>query len=246
MVQWSLAPEVRDEGEYVYTLQTGNAGVEDDDAWQEVATEPDVCFLVDPKRRLPGAYALTHYRIRLTTGERSYFSPPLPTTGRLGYEDWRTYVAVLRAEYVRLSRKSGIRGLLHKRRISGVPCPRCRDFNTDEVRDAGCPLCLGTGWTGGYYRPVPCSWFNVSPADASIRYDLAMQGPVTNTRFEARAVASPLLISGDLWTNERNSERYRIMLVQPIVETKGVPVVYQLAIERLPFSDITYTLPRRL
>ena len=242
-VQWRLDPSVRDEGESRYTLQTGNAGVADPAAWQDVISETEVCFLTDPQRRLPGAFPFTHYRVRLETGERTYHSRPLHTMGRLGYEDWRMYVSVIRAEHVQLARKTGIEGILHKRKISGRPCGRCRDFNTGEVCDAACRHCFGTGWLGGYYKPIPCCWFDVRPADASIRYDLQVQGPVTNTRFEARAIASPLLISGDLWTNKQNSERYRIIQLQPIVEMKGVPVVYQLAMERLPFSDIAYQLP---
>lgn len=244
MVQWELDPHVRDEGEYRFSLQTGNAGVDDDAAWQTVVTETDVCHLIDPARRLPGAFEFTHYRLRLQTGERTYYSRPLPTTGKLNYEDWRVYVSVLRAEHVQLSRKSGTDGFLYKRKISGRPCPRCRDFNTGEVKDAGCKHCFGTGWIGGYYKPIPCSWFNVQPGDASIRHDIETQGPVTNTRFEARVIAVPLLISGDLWLNRQNSERYRIMQVQPLVEQKGVPVVYIVAMERLPFSDIAYSLPK--
>lgn len=246
MVQWELDSRVRDEGEYRYSLQTGNAGVDDPDAWRTIVSETDVCHLVDPERRLPGVFAFTHYRLRLQTAERIYHSRPLPTTGKLRYEDWRVYDSVLRAEHVQLARKSGTEGLLFKRRISGRPCPRCRDFNTEEVTDAGCKQCYGTGWLGGYYKSIPCSWFNVQPGDASIRYDLETQGPVTNTRFEARAIAVPLLISGDLWLNTQNGERYRIMQVQPIVEQKSVPVVYALAMERLPFSDVAYSLPKEI
>ena len=244
MVQWTLHPQVRDLGEYRYTLQVGNAGVHDPRAWRNVVSEPDTWFLIDPVQRLRGNYSYTHYRIRLDTGERSYHSVPLHTMGRLQYEDWRVYVSVMRTEHVQLSRKTGIQGLLFKRRISGIPCKKCRDFNTNEVRDSHCPVCFGTGWSGGYYRPMPCAWFNVDPADASIRYDVNTQGPVTNTQYEARTIASPLLITGDVWLNQQSNERFRIMQVVPIVEQKGIPVVYKLAIERLPFSDVVYKLPR--
>jgi len=243
LVQWELDSRVRDDGKYRFTLQTGNAGVDDPHAWKNVVTKSEVCFLVDPIRRLPGTFPFTHYRIRLETGERVYHSRPLHTMGKLRYEDWRVYVSVIRAEHVLLSRKSGIEGFLYKRKIAGCPCQRCRDHNTGEVRDAGCKSCYGTGWIGGYYAPVPCSWFDVHPADASIRLDVQTQGPVTNTRFEARAIASPLLISGDLWQSRQNSERYRIMQRHPVVEQQGIPVAYQLAMERLPFSDIAYSLP---
>ena len=244
LVQWSLDPRIRDQGEYWYTLLIAHAGVTDPAAWEKVTSGNDVFFLTDPIRRLPGDFSFTHYRLRLETEERTYDSEPLHTMGRLGYLDWRKYIAVMRAEYVQLTRRTGIQGLLYKRKISGLPCRRCRDFNTDEVRDMKCPDCYGVGWLGGYYRAVPCSWLNVAPADASIQYDIQTQGPVTNTRFETRAIASPHLISGDVWVNEQNSERFKITMVRPIVEIKSVPVVYMLAIERLPFSDIVYSLPR--
>ena len=87
IVQWVLHPQVRDYGEYRYTLQVGNAGVDDPRAWKSIVSETDVWFLEDPKRRLPGVFAFTHYRVRLDMGERTYHSRPVPAMGRLGYED---------------------------------------------------------------------------------------------------------------------------------------------------------------
>jgi hypothetical protein len=244
MVQWTLDPRVRDTGEYHYTLQTGNAGTDDRAAWRNVAEGTDTCFLIDPKRRLPGAVSYTHYRLRLRTGERIYYSRPLHTMGNLTYEDWRIYLGVIRAEHVQLVSKTGIPGVLHKRRISGNPCRRCRDHNTREVKDDHCPVCLGTGWVRGYYKPIPCFYLDVSPGDASIRYDINGQGPAAGTVFQARGIAVPLLITGDVWMNSLSTERFRIIQVVPVAEQKGVPAVYQLLIERLPFSDVAYTLPK--
>jgi hypothetical protein len=242
LVQWNLDPAVRDEGDYLYTLQTGNAGVPDPLAWTDVVTEQDVCFLTDPVRRLSGVYSFTHYRLKLQTGERIYYSRPLHTMGDLPYADWREYQAVLRAESVLLSGRTGTEGILLKQKISGIPCRRCRDFNTGEVRDAGCEFCHGTGWLGGYYRAVHCVRFNIDPSGATIKPDIETQGRVIETRSTARAVASPILVCGDVWVNGNNSERYRIMQLQHLVEIKGVPVVYRLVMERLPFSDAVYSV----
>jgi hypothetical protein len=243
MVQWVLNEAVRDEGEYVYTLQTGNAGVADNKAWTDVVTEPNVCFLIDDKQRLHGAYSFTHYRLKLQTDERTYYSKPLHTMGHLNYADWRQYESIMRAEQIMLSRRTGINGVLLKRKISGIPCKRCRDFNTGEVRDAACKFCYGTGWFGGYYNPVPCVWFNVDPIGSTIKHDTDMQGPVIDTHVVARAVASPILVSGDVWVNLNNSERFKILQIQNVVEVKSVPVVYRLGMERLTFSDIAYSVP---
>jgi hypothetical protein len=163
--------------------------------------------------------------------------------GNLHYADWREYKAIIRAEEVFLFSRTGTDGMLLKRKISGHPCKRCLDFNTGEVLDAGCKICYGTGWVGGYYKAEPCVRFNVDPSSATIKQDVNMQGSVIDTRFTARAVASPILVCGDVWVNKNNSERYRIMQLQHIVEIKGVPVVYRLTMERLPFSDIAYQVP---
>jgi hypothetical protein len=243
VVQWLLDPAVRDEGDYLYTLQTGNAGVADDHAWKDVITEKDVCFLVDPFRRLLGGWSFTHYRIRLQTGERIYYSRPLHTLGDLSYADWREYEAIIRAEEVLLSRRTGTKGILLKQKISGIPCRRCLDYNTKEVSLPHCKVCYGTGWVGGYYKAVPCIWFKIDPSGATIKQDITAQGSVIDSRVVARSVASPILVCGDIWVNAFNSERFKIMQLQHIVEIKGVPVVYRLAMDRLPFSDMAYSVP---
>ena len=242
LIQWNLDPQVRDLGEYQFTLQFGNAGVPDPAAWRNVTSQTDAYFLVDPRRRLPGVYSFTHYRLKLTTGERTYYSRPLHTMGNLPYADWRIYVSKLRAAHVQLASNTGIKGLLYKRKISGAPCRKCVDFNTGEVTNSFCSVCYGTGWVGGYYKPIPCHWFNVLPADATIKYDTQTQGPMTNTTLAATSIASPLLIVGDIWINLQNSERFKIVQTNPVEEVKGIPVIYQLAIDRLPFSDIAHKL----
>jgi hypothetical protein len=239
-VQWTLDSRMLDQGEYRFTLQVGHAGVNDSKAYRDVVSETNVWFLTDPVRRLPGSLCFTHYRVKLETGERIYYSRPVSALGQLSYKDRQMFLAVMRAEWVQLQAETGIPGMIFKRKISGRECSRCLDYETRQSKDSQCPVCLGTGWIGGYYRPAPCCPMNIEPADASIHYDVNQRGPVTNTRFSARTLASPLLITGDIWLNLQNSERYRLMQIHPLVESKGIPVVYQVGMDRLPFSDIVY------
>jgi len=241
LVQWSLGSRIRDTGEYLYSLQVGNAGVSDPEAWTTTETKAEAYFLIDPVRRLPGAYSFTHYRLKLETSEAVYYSSPIHTFGKLGYSDWRMYKAVIRAESIRLSSDDGTKGTLLKRKISGTKCHRCIDFGTGEVKDGNCPFCYGTGWLGGYYDPVPCFYININPAGSTIGHDVEMQGPVTETQTSGRAVAVPLLVSGDVWVHGESSERFRITQLKHLVEMRGIPVVYQLAMERIPFSDAVYS-----
>jgi hypothetical protein len=244
VVQWELNAAVRDLGVYTYTLQTGNAEVTDADAWEDVITDADAFYLVDPHRWDSGVYRFKYYRIKLTTGERTYYSRPLHTQGKLTYADWRLYLSVLRAEEVQLRGRSGIDGIIFKRKVSGTPCTRCRDYNTGEVTDGGCKVCYGNGWVGGYYAAVHCCWFQVDPANRTITHDVETQGAImADTSVAARAVAVPMLATGDIWVNKQSGERYKIIQLQDIVEVKGVPVVYRVAMDRLPVSDVVYRLP---
>jgi len=240
LVQWALGSEIRDEGTYEYSLQVGTAGVDDPRAWKTIQTGTDVCFLIDPVRQLPSVQNFTHYRVKLKTSESIYFSRPLHTFGKLKFKDWRESEAVLRAEGIQLSRLDGTVGTLLKRKISGRKCPRCLDFGTGEVKDGKCPVCYATGWVGGYYAPVPCYYINIDPTGSTIAHDINMQGPVADTQVIGRALAVPILMSQDVWINGESSERFRIMKLRHLVEVKGVPIVYQAAMERIPFSDIVY------
>jgi hypothetical protein len=110
------------------------------------------------------------------------------------------------------------------------------------VKDGGCRLCYATGWIGGYYAPIPCFYINLQPSGSTIKHEIEALGPVVVTQASGRAIASPILISGDVWVNGESSERFRIMQLNHIVEMRGIPVVYTVAMERIPFSDVVYSL----
>lgn len=240
LIQWVLGEMIRDEGEYEYSLQVSNAGTSDPHAWTTLQTALDTCYFLDPVRRLPGVQNFTHYRLKLQTSEGIYYSRPLHTFGSLNYVDRKIREAVIRAEGIQLSRRSGTLGTLLKRKISGRKCPRCLDFGTGEVKDGGCTVCYGTGWVGGYYAPIPCFFINLDPAGSTITHDVEVQGPRAETQVTGRTLAVPLLMSGDVWVNGESSERFRIMQIKHLAEVKGIPVVYQIGMERLPFSDAAY------
>jgi hypothetical protein len=146
----------------------------------------------------------------------------------------------LRAEGVQLS-LDGNPGWLLKRKISGIPCKKCRDFNTGDVKDGNCPFCMGTGWLGGYYKPYDCFYITIENKDVTI--NPSPTGPAMNGRIGGRAIAAPVLMTGDVWVDKKSSERFRIFNLQQVVEIKGVPVVYKLTLDKIAFSDIIYDFP---
>lgn len=64
--------------------------------------------------------------------------------------------------------------LFYQRRTSGVLCPLCGiDKKIGNIR-SNCPTCLGTGYEGGYYKPV-LAWVN---SMAATNKDVSDQGVI--------------------------------------------------------------------
>lgn len=62
---------------------------------------------------------------------------------------------IQRREYMLLSKFSGVKSFLFKRKTYGARCPRCWNEVQERVMDDHCPVCFGTSFEGGYYDPIP-------------------------------------------------------------------------------------------
>lgn len=62
---------------------------------------------------------------------------------------------IQRREYLLLSKFSGTKAYLFRKRNYGERCTRCWNRETEKVMDDHCPVCYGTSFKGGYFDPVP-------------------------------------------------------------------------------------------
>jgi hypothetical protein len=163
-------------------------------------------------------------------------------TGELNERDWLLAREVIRKEQLR-NRLVSVPGYLLKQYRYGKPCPRCRDELTQEVSDANCPVCSGTGFEVGYHPPLPLQFWDLSPEILQERVDTQVKGATReNAYVTARVLGFPSLYKDDIWVNEATDERWLVDTVQVIAAVRNVPIVYNVRMGLVPFNNGIYTL----
>lgn len=244
-IMWTLHRSFVDPQPWVFRVETGRTGNEHADDWVPVGNSAEnICYVVDTSRR---SYTVgetdTHYRVRLTTPNGVYFSQPTAKSGVLNARDWRNASEILRRERLR-NRYASSDGFLLKRRTTGQDCTTCLDPQTREVTDIYCPTCRGTGKVCGYYYPIPCIWADLSSAPQRRQLDgslsFGVERPIVTS---ARMSMLPLVEEQDIWINRKTDERYAITNIRTIAAMRSVPLVANVEMRLLPFTDIVYEIP---
>lgn len=242
-VSWDMDRHFTDPGPYVFQLQVGHANVPDTDNWTDVgAPVTDTYFAIDTERRLAGKTADIHYRVKLTTSVDTYYSPVAAAEGLLIQRDWLNYREIVRKEQLRHRVHTSISGFLLKARRYGPRCSICTDQFTEEISRTNCTECFGTGFTLGYFDPLPAVYADVSLPEARDQRD-ASSGTVQKSVITARFIGDPQLYTYDAWCNGRSDERYYIISVKELAHVRGVAVIFEAELRHAPFSDVVYTVP---
>lgn len=242
-VWWQLEPLFNDPGPYVFQLQFGRTGLRDAADWQNVGPPVTNAYSAgDPAFREAGYDLLVHYRVVLTTSLGVYVSQPANCFGELTEKDWLLAREVIRKEKLRHQLVSAP-GYLVKPMRYGVPCKRCRDPLTQELTDADCPVCSGTGFEVGFHPPLPMQCWDLSPQVISEDVDNELKGATRiNPYVQARVIGFPALNKGDIWVNGSSDERWLVESIQVSAAIRNVPIVYQVKLGLLPFSNMAYTI----
>jgi hypothetical protein len=134
-------------------------------------------------------------------------------------------------------RMSGTPILVYIRKVTGERCS-CFTAARGKVSDMTCPLCFGTGFSGGYYAPI-LTLGNITPARKTheLKEFLAQKEIVELTMSHF-----PLLSPRDLIVNLNKGTKWRIVEVDPSEDS--VCVLHQRAVlARLNPSDVEYSIP---
>jgi hypothetical protein len=240
---WGLLPEFRDPLPYLFTLQTAQTGLPDDNAWENVGLPVENGFYaVDPDQRDFGKVVLTYYRLKLVTPSGTYYSDPVNALGTLARRDWNLAREFLRKERL-LARLAFQDGFLIKRRISGPKCKVCLDVLTQQSRNPNCPSCLGTAYECGYYPAMPCVWASPTPRQSRVQLDAGQgRGTIDDIAQSARMLLVPTMIDQDVWVARATDDRYTIHEIRHAAEWRGVPLIGNVELRPLPFTSIVYTI----
>lgn len=248
-IMWELLDTFPDPMPFTFQLQVGRTNNPDADDWEDVGLPVDnQFFAVDPEKRVWGKTNWTHYRVKLITINGTYFSVPTFGLGTLNKRDWKLAREIVRKERL-IHRLGSEEGYLLKRRVTGIPCRTCLDFQTREVRDPNCASCFATGFECGYFFPMACIFANTSPHSHRTHLDEGKaRGTVNDIVVQARMLLTDLLFEDDLFINKVTDDRYYIHKVDHIAEMRGVPLIGNVELRPIPFSSIIYeiVIPQQL
>ncbi len=242
-VWWQLEPLFNDPGPYTFQLQFGRTGLRDTPDWKDIGGPVVNGFTATDSEWREGGYdILSHYRVKLTTPNGVYVSQAANCYGELTEKDWLLAREIIRKERLR-HRMVSVSGYLLKPYRYGKPCPRCRDQLTQEVTDANCDVCNGTGFEVGFHPPLALQCWDLSPETIQEDVDDQVKGSTReNAYVTARVVGFPALNKNDIWVNGSSDERWRVETIQVLAAIRGVPIVYSVKMGLLPFNNAVYAL----
>lgn len=252
-VEWEINPHFLEPEPWAFQLQFGETSLPSykpdnsvrTDDWVDLgATVINTFFKVDPDRRAYGKLQNIFYRVKLTTGlGDEFYSEPGEPFGRLNFRDWHLLQELLRKEQIRHQHQVSPEGFLLKAKRSGTPCPVCLDPFTGEVTDSKCSTCFGNRWVGGYYDPVPKIYMDIQLDQSNEQRNLSTgEGMDYSIITSARFTATPQLAHRDIWVNKYSDERYIIRSVKTRSQIRGVQIIVECELRKLPYDDIVYSI----
>lgn len=133
---------------------------------------------------------------------------------------------------------NGIPFAIAKLKHWGVRCTRCFDRLTKSVLDNDCPVCLSTGFVGGYYDPIVVM---ARKGVTAVSTSVATTGPVDASLPSLWMLDYPQIVKDDILIELRTDRRYQVNGVSR-TELKGVPVHQRAEISELARGNTAYTI----
>lgn len=121
--------------------------------------------------------------------------------------------------------------------------PQCTCYDTvlgRNTRASHLP-CFGTGYLGGYHRPIEC-FVQIDPVGNVRSETPLMEGQPRTTA--GRLISFPPVNPGDIIVESEN-KRWKVISMTPTERLRGV-VRQELVIHHIPYGDIEYGLPMNL
>jgi hypothetical protein len=201
------------------------------------------CLYSDGTKRVFNMEKNIFYRARAVLADNTeYTSLPSQAIGTFDKESYLAAKEIARMNYLALKRRGGIQGFLLKRKEWGIVCPKCTDFDIEEVIKGSCDQCYGTGFIGGYY-PGMEYWINPQPIGRDRKVDPNGLGETNQQTKICYGVAYPWIDSGDIWVDAHSNERWIIRPIKHKAEMCGHPLLVDLTMQRLPEMGIAMKIP---
>lgn len=242
-VWWQLEPVFNDAGPYSFQLQYGRTGLKDATDWKNVgAPVVNGYTAYDEAWRESGYDKTIHYRVILTTSNSTYVSQAANCFGELPEKEWLLSREIIRKEQLR-NKLVASPGYLIKPMRYGKLCSRCRDPLTKEITDNDCPECSGTGFEIGFHPPLAMQCWDLSPPSIDEDIDNEVKGTTRNQPYvTARVIGFPAINKYDVWVNATSDDRWSVDGIKVVAAIRNVPVIYDLKLGLLPYTNMIYTV----
>ena len=239
-ISWKMAKNFQGVFPLHFYVDVAPIGSED---WTTLNKVPviDDCSYFDPNKYNYSVSVDQTYRIRVVDGDDNvFYSNPQHPLGNWSKRDYLLAKEMMRKEYLELTKFTGVKGTLLKRRQWGPRCPRCLDPDTDAVTDNKCFICYGTAFIGGYFMGIEY-WVKLSNLKRNKDVtDVAITDPFNRL---GRSVAYPYLDTKDVWVSEDTNERWFISNIANEAEIRSIPIVYSSEYKKAPTSSVIYDVP---
>jgi len=248
-IYWEFTPgEFLPAAPLVLTLEMSRSG---HDEWGTVRIldpyDPTVGEIVDTSQRSWSTNETWFYRIKIVGTDGTVYSSAEPSWGSLPRADRLKMREMYRQECLR-RKFTGSKGILFKRKHWGIEAEFAStnaggqsiiDPDTGDILNHQSVTGKGTAFNGGYYTPV-VYWLDLSAGETR-KISQSETGTTDNFTLAASGMAFPLPRSKDVWQDCTSGKRYFIEAVTPKTKIRHVPVVVELALKEIPFSDVAYT-----
>ena len=208
----------------------------------------DRLFFEDDTFIVENILQMSNYRILLEKDGKQYKSPIVGFySSSIDRAEFGAVRQAMRAEYVRMRAKRGLRVLLYTPLLTGTPAPGFMEdsgqvinsTNIDPDKDS-----YGQRFIGGYNPPTE-TWLSISsvaPTSFSERPD-GMSNEDTSIST-ARMLVFPLPKAGDLIIHPPTDNRYGIGDQLKVFRFKGIiPVACEAQLQLISRNDPRYRVP---
>lgn len=234
VIAWALSSDFAYPEDFLLLVENSREGSK----WEAISEDvKNECHFTDYQRRNWNKNMDEYYRLHLHSADEDYYSEPI----KAGYANIYPFSAEAKNAISNIEKAiqlSGVTGVLLKRKVWGPRCPLCTDFAGQATVNEHCPRCLGTGIDGGFYPGIT---LNLVKDQIQQGAGLNIMGAQQQETVTGRCVAYPWITTGDIWCEGTTNKRFRINTCSPAASYKTVPLVYQISMSRIEYTDAMYT-----
>lgn len=233
IILWSFNKHLQYRTDMQLFLECANSG----NQWYTISQDLlQQCYFVDTRKLSTNKNQQIFYRLRLKSQLQQYISQTCIAGSRLVYPHYPRAKNLIRLAAKQMA-KTGMRGMLLKRKTFGQSCPVCKDFHDDQSVNQHCSICLGTGIKGGYYKGIP---MDILPQANQQVIGITDQGVVQHKSIKCRCIAWPFLQHGDIWVDSATNCRYYIDQISLASHYMHVPIIAILSMNLIQLTDVVY------